>query len=184
MELSRLERALWGSIQFLCCMLLLVIAALTVYTVVMRYVFLAPPFWGDTVSLFANIWLVLLSLALGVRSREHIAMEGLYGLISPWLASALNTLWTLVVLAFGLFLIRYGYEAAVSVPGMFWELGGMSKSVPMMIMPIAGTLTSLAAALVLAEGWRRRREEDRTPRRVNTADLPDTPAPAIDRRIP
>jgi TRAP-type C4-dicarboxylate transport system permease small subunit len=63
----------------------------------------------------------------------------------------LEILWTLMVLSFGLFLAWYGYQAAMRVPGGFWELGNLPKTYPMLIMPISGALLGLAGLGVLVE---------------------------------
>ena len=76
-------------------------------------------------------------------------MQGLYAAMPRFVGVTLDVLWNVVILVFGLFLVWYGTQAALNVPGMFWELGGLPKRYPMLIMPISGALTSLAAALVL-----------------------------------
>jgi hypothetical protein len=53
--------------------------------------------------------------------------------------------WTLMVILFGPYLAWFGFIAARDVPGMFWELGGLKKTYPMMVIPIAGVLVSMAA---------------------------------------
>jgi TRAP-type C4-dicarboxylate transport system permease small subunit len=138
------------------CTLLVLMVAFTVYTVIMRYVFKDPPFWGDTVSLFCNIWLVLMAYALAVRDREDIASEGLYVYLTSGMVKFLRFAWQVMTLAFGLFLIWFGLDAALNVPGQFWELGGLPKRVPMMALPLCGTLVTLLAASNIAEdvfGW-------------------------------
>ena len=77
-------------VMSVCCTLLVLMIAFTLYTVVMRYVFKDPPFWGDTVSLFCNIWLVLMAYALAVRDREDIASEGIYIYLPPQVVVALR----------------------------------------------------------------------------------------------
>jgi TRAP-type C4-dicarboxylate transport system permease small subunit len=149
MRAPRLDNLIWNALLAICCLLLFSIVALTAYTVFMRYVMNDAPFWGDTVALFANVWLVMLCLAITVRYEESISMQGLYGALPPIVGVALDVIWNVVTLLFGLFLVWYGLQAAMNVPGMFWELGGLPKRYPMMIMPISGALTSLAAALVL-----------------------------------
>jgi TRAP-type C4-dicarboxylate transport system permease small subunit len=149
MRLQKLDDAIWDLLLMLCCLLLFLIVGLTAYTVFMRYVMNNAPFWGDTTALFANIWLVMLCLAVTVRYEESISMQGLYRALPPIVGVTLDVLWNIVTLLFGLFLVWYGLQAAMNVPGMFWELGGLPKRYPMFIMPISGALTSLAAALVL-----------------------------------
>ena len=138
-------------VQGFCGILLMLMVAFTVYTVVMRYVFHDPPFWGDTVSVFCNIWVTMLGYSLAVRDREEIALRGFYKYLPPKGAFLLDTFWSVLVLAFGLYLVWFGWVAALNVPGMFWELGGLKKSWPMMVMPIAGLLTALAAAMLILE---------------------------------
>ena len=149
-------------IEWICAILILLTVCFTVYTIVMRYVFLDPPFWGDTVALFTNIWMVLLALALSVRSRDQIAMQALYTRISPSFAFGLEVLWTSIILLFGIFLIIVGGQAAALVPGQFWELGELPKTYPMLILPISGVLVTLAALAILVEDWIRWNKGDLT----------------------
>ena len=123
----------------------------TVYTVVMRYVFHDPPFWGDTLSMFCNIWITMLGYSLAVRDREDIALRGIYRLIPPRAGFLLDMLWTAMVFAFGLYLAWFGWVAAQNVPSVFWELGGLKKMVPMLAMPIAGVLVAIAALELILE---------------------------------
>jgi TRAP-type C4-dicarboxylate transport system permease small subunit len=117
----------------------------------MRYVFHDPPFWGDTVSVFCNIWVTMLGYSLAVRDREEIALRGFYRFLSPKGAFLLDTFWSVLVFAFGIYLAWFGWIAAQNVPSMYWELGGLRKMWPMMIMPLAGVLTALAAAMLILE---------------------------------
>jgi TRAP-type C4-dicarboxylate transport system permease small subunit len=123
----------------------------------MRYVFKDPPFWGDTISLFCNIWLVLIAYGLAVRDREDIASEAIYVYLPPRAVTVLRFTWQTMTFAFAVFLIWFGLDAAQNVPGQFWELGGLPKKVPMMALPLSGTLVALLTASNIAEdifGWR------------------------------
>ena len=124
--------------------------AFTIYTVVMRYVFHDPPFWGDTISLFCNIWLVLLAYALAVRDREDIASEGIYEFLTPKTVLVLRFAWRAMTFIFGVLLFWFGLDAALNVPGQYWELGGLPKRAPMMVLPICGVLIALVTAFTLA----------------------------------
>ena len=102
-------------------------------------------------TLFANIWLVMLALALSVRERSSISMQMLYVHLPPRVVISLELVWTVMIVAFGALLAWYGYETAMRVPGAFWELGNMPKKYPMMIMPISGVLVMIAGAVVIVE---------------------------------
>lgn len=159
----KIDRVLRTTIMSVSCTLLVLMVAFTIYTVVMRYVFKDPPFWGDTVSLFCNIWLVLMAYSLAVRDREDIASEGIYIYLPPGVVTGLRSGWQILTLLFGVFLFWFGLDAAQHVPGQFWELGGLPKKAPMMALPLCGLLVSLVAATNIAEdvfGWRMPTEVD------------------------
>lgn len=154
---SALDRFIRLGITGLSCTLLVLMAIFTVYTVVMRYIFHNPPFWGDTISLFCNIWLVFMAYSLAVRDREEISSEALYDYLPRLVVIALGYTWQFMTFSFGLFLLWFGFDAALDVPGQYWELGGMPKTIPMMIMPISGFLIATMAAISITEdalGWR------------------------------
>jgi len=75
-----------------------------------------PPFWGDTLSVFCNIWLTMLGYSLAVRDREDIALRGFYKLISPRAGHMLDIVWSTMVFCFGLYLAWFGWVAAQNVP--------------------------------------------------------------------
>lgn len=143
--LEIIDAAIVAVIRYFCTAMLFLMVFFITYTVVMRYVFLDPPFWGDTLAIFANIWFVMLAFVLAVHDREHIAMQALYDVLSPAWGFAFRLFWDLVIVVIGLFLLVYGIEAVQRVPGRYWELDGLRKSYPMMIMPITGGLVALAA---------------------------------------
>lgn len=149
--LNRVDRGVQQVLRVICGILILLTVLFTIYTVFMRYVIEDPPFWGDTVALFANIWLVLLALGLAVRGRGQIAMTAVYEMGPPLLSFVLEIIWNLFIIAFGIFLAIFGWMTAMAQTGMFWELDNMSKTYPMMIMPLTGVLVTLAAAAVIVE---------------------------------
>lgn len=152
-----IDAALRSAITWFCSSLLVLMVVFTVYTVVMRYVFHDPPFWGDTIALLCNTGLVFTAYALAVREREDIASEALHSYLPTWAVTMLTYMWEIVTIAFGIFLAWFGWEAASTVPGQFWELGGLPKSLPMMVLPLSGLLVAMAGVAVICEmalGWR------------------------------
>jgi TRAP-type C4-dicarboxylate transport system permease small subunit len=163
--LRALERRALGFLELLCSVLLVAMVVVTVYTVVMRYVFRNPPFWGDTLTMFCNIWLVLIAYAVSVRKREFIAMQGVYAMLPAGWPFALNFAWNMMTTVFGALLAVYGASAVANVPGSYWELGGLPNSVPLSIVPLAGVLILTAGLRNLGEDiamHRRRRERAET----------------------
>lgn len=148
-----------------CAVFLFLMVAFTVYSVVMRYVFLNPPVWGDLLTVLSNIWLVFLALALTVRDRDHIALDLVYTWLPTKAAFAVQQFWSLVIFGLGLIMIIYGIEAVQTMGGKYWEMwyfvwedGGfvfkpnyMPKKYAIAIVPISGFLVSLAALASIIE---------------------------------
>lgn len=100
---------------------LLIIVLVVLYNVVMRYGFDAPPFWSDRIGVFANIAMILFGLSLTVRNRDLIAMQALYEKVSPKFALILDGTWNLMILVFSLIFAWFGLEAAINMPGQYWD---------------------------------------------------------------
>jgi TRAP-type C4-dicarboxylate transport system permease small subunit len=149
--IERINALLSKAVRLVCGVMLLLMVIFTAYTVVMRYVFHDPPFWGDTLSVFCNIWVTMLGYSLAVRDREDIALRGFYKLIPPLAGFLLDMLWSTMVFFFGLYLVWFGFDAARNVPGMFLELGGLKKMYPMLVMPVAGGLVAMASSMLILE---------------------------------
>ena len=166
-----LDFVLSKAITAACVVMLAAMVVFTLYTVFMRSVMSDPPFWGDTLTLIANIWLVMLSFALSIRERESIAMQMIYDYVPARVAGVLETLWNLMFVGLGLMMIVYGYMVADRIPGTYWELGNAPKSWLMMILPFSGVLVVLAALRVLAEDFRALRRGQRLGRRAGFGEI-------------
>ena len=110
----------WLSRQVTSAFLLLIVL-MVLYSVLLRYVFDAPPFWTDRIGVFANMAMVLIGISITVRDRELIAMQGLYEKISKNFALGLETMWNVVILIFALMFTWYGADAAANMPGQYWD---------------------------------------------------------------
>lgn len=156
----------------ICIVALFLMVAFTVYTVVMRYVFSDPPVWGDLMTVLSNIWLVFFALALTVREKEHIALDFLHTRLPLSWAFAVQLFWTIIIFGLGVVICVFGYEAAATNSGKYWEMwyfawedaslvfkpNYMPKSYPMMILPLAGGLIALSALISGLEDIFRYRE--------------------------
>lgn len=100
---------------------LTLIVVVVIYNVIMRYVMNAPPYWSDRVGTSANIAMVLLGLSLTIRARDLIAMQAFYEYLSPRLALYLDAVWNGAIMIFSAVFAWYGYEAAVNMPGQYWD---------------------------------------------------------------
>ena len=144
-----IDYAIERTVNLICAGLLVGIVVVVLYTVVMRYVFLKPPFWGDTVSMLFNVAMVLLGVGLAVRRRDLIAMQALYDHISPRFAMTLEVVWMAGIVIFAMIFTLFGAQVVEKIPGFYWELGRLPKKYTMMIVPISGVLLFLASVRVL-----------------------------------
>ena len=166
-----LDLLLGKAITLACVVMLAAMVTFTIYTVFMRGVMNDPPFWGDTLTLVANVWLVMLSFALAIRERESIAMQMIYDYVPARVAGVLETLWNLLWVVVGLIMVVYGYLVAERIPGTYWELGNAPKSWLMMILPVSGVLVVLAGLRVLAEDFGALRRGERLGRRPGIGEV-------------
>jgi TRAP-type C4-dicarboxylate transport system permease small subunit len=149
--LKRIDDGLARFTDAVCVFLLTALTLVVIYSVVLRYIFSQPPFWSDVVSTFGNVGMILLGLSITVRGRELIAMQALYEKVSPLLAVVLDACWNVLILVFSMVFTIYGYQAAVNIPGFYWELAMMPHSYPMMIVPISGVLLVVACLGILVQ---------------------------------
>lgn len=119
--LKQIDRVIRWVTSQITSIFLLIIVMVVLYSVLLRYVFDAPLFWSDRIGVFANMSMVLFGLSLTVRNRELIAMQGLYELISKPAALMLETFWNAVILIFALMFTWFGAEAAINMPGQYWD---------------------------------------------------------------
>lgn len=159
---QKFDTGLKGLLTAICATLLILMVFFTVWTVVMRYIFLDAPFWSDTLTMFFNVWTVFLALAITVRDRTHISMTMLYEILPPIVGFSCEFLWTVLICLFGIFIAIWGFDASWNVPGLYWEFGYMSKKWPMMIMPTVGVLMFVMASIVIFEDIVRIKKGDLT----------------------
>ena len=155
------DRFIYRVLEIVCSLFLALMVGFTIYTVVMRYVFLDPPVWGDLLTVLSNIWLMFTALSITARDNEHIALNLIYEKLPDKLALYIRQFWKLMIILVGLILIIYGLELVDGMRGKYWEMwhfeftsqgiefkeNYMPKKYAVMILPLAGFLTTFGAAI-------------------------------------
>ena len=150
--INKVDTSVQTVVRVVTGVLILLTVVFTAYTVFMRYLIEDPPFWGDTLTLFANIWLVMMALAMSIRNRTQISMTALYEMAPAKVSFFFEIIWNAFIFAFSVFLIYYGTIASYALrDNRYWELNDLPKMYPTMIIPVAGVLCALAAMAVIAE---------------------------------
>lgn len=153
--LKRLDKTIGWITAQVTAIFLVTIVIVVLYSVLLRYVFDAPPFWTDRIGVFANMAMVLFGLSLTVRDRELIAMQGLYEQVSKTFAVTLEALWNIVILIFALMFTWFGADAAANMPGQYWDfqdfcidLGSAGDEAPGFLLTLVKSVESMVGAAV------------------------------------
>ena len=159
--LNHIDRFIHRTLEAMCSLFLAAMVGFALYNVVMRYVFENPPVWGDLLTVLSNIWLMFIALSLTARDNEHIALNLIYEKLPDRLALYIRQFWKLMIMLVGLVLIIYGVELVEGMRGKYWEMwyfeftaqgiefkeNYMPKKYAVAILPLAGFLTTIGAAI-------------------------------------
>lgn len=162
---NTVDRVVHRTLELACSFFLALMVGFTIYTIVMRYVFENPPVWGDLLTVLSNIWLMFTALSLTARDNDHIALNLVYEKLPAHLAFYVRQFWKLMILLVGLILIIYGLELVETMRGRYWEMwyfeftaqgiefreNYMPKKYAVAILPVAGLLTAVGAAICFAK---------------------------------
>ena len=116
------------------------------YQVVSRYVFGRTPAWTEEAARYLAIWVVLLTCALAIEFRGHIAVD----LILTRLPRRLRVLTTAVGwISILLFLVVFVYQS-VQLLGVAWGQVTPGLGIPMVyiyaILPLAGSCMLISSS--------------------------------------
>ena len=159
--LDNFDRFIHRMLESICSLFLALMVGFTLYNVIMRYVFANPPVWGDLLTVLSNIWLMFVALSLTARDNEHIALNLIYEKLPNRVALYIRQFWKLMIMLVGLVLIIYGAELVEGMRGKYWEMwyfefsakgiefkeNYMPKKYAVAILPLAGFLTTIGAAI-------------------------------------
>ncbi|BAS26874.1 TRAP transporter large permease [Limnochorda pilosa] len=122
------------------------------WQVIARYIpGIHSPRWTSEVSLVLMVWLAMIGSGLGIRDRAHLAMDVLVRQFPRrWRGIVFGAVW-LVVAAFGVYLVIYGYELARRTMLQTFSASGMPIGWMYMGIPVGGLLITFYA---LRNAWK------------------------------
>ncbi|MCW2306315.1 TRAP transporter small permease [Rhodobium gokarnense] len=86
------------------------IAAMLCFEVVARYLFNSPTIWAQDIAIAFQVWFTYLGMAYVLRQRQLIRITALLALASPSLRRLADGFALLVILAFSLIAVIYGWD--------------------------------------------------------------------------
>lgn len=122
---------------------------LTIYAIVMRYLFNRAPMWSDELLGYILVALIMAGMTEAYRRDEHIAIDLLTSRLSPR-AERIKQIWAdLCVLALALVLLHAAWGSAVfSYSFGFYSIGPLEAPmwIPMIPVVLGFALLALMAA--------------------------------------
>ncbi|WP_027135614.1 TRAP transporter small permease [Geminicoccus roseus] len=96
--------------EVVCHLLLVVITAITVLQVFLRFVLDRPTSWSEELALLLLIWFGMIAIGIAIRRHGHIAIMAVRDRLPPRLAHAVDLFAQLLILGFSLVLFAKSFE--------------------------------------------------------------------------
>ena len=134
------------AIDGFCIVLLVAMILIVVMAVITRKGFGWMFAWSEEITLLCLTWFTFMGIAVGFRERLHLSMD-LFEKLPPKILWLSGRFIDLVTFLFGLYLILYGWNFAMSMRGSILPATEMPNLVQYIVMPITGVMTCVYAAL-------------------------------------
>ncbi len=134
------------TIDGFCIVLLVAMILVVVMAVITRKGFGWMFAWSEEITLLCLTWFTFMGIAIGFRERLHLSMD-LFEKLPPKILLLSDRFIDLVTFLFGLYLIFYGWNFAMSMRGSILPATEMPNLVQYIVMPITGVMTCVYAAL-------------------------------------
>lgn len=131
-----------------CIFLLVVMILIVVMAVITRKGFGWMFAWSEEVTLLCLTWFTFMGIAIGFRERLHLSME-MFDRLPPKLLRLSDRLIDLVTFFFGLYLVIFGWNFALSMRGSILPATEMPNLVQYIVLPITGVMTCIYSGLQL-----------------------------------
>ncbi|MDO4483304.1 MAG: TRAP transporter small permease [Clostridia bacterium] len=129
-------------VMFICKILLIADIAITVLSVLGRYVsFIPAPAWGEQMVLTFMVYMAVLSAALGIRRGAHIRMTALDNKLPKKLIKVLDIVADVAVLVLAVIMIQTGLNicnSPLAKFGKYESIPTLSRVWMYLPVPVAG----------------------------------------------
>jgi len=106
--------------------------------------------WSEEVTLLCLTWFTFMGIAIGFRERLHLGMD-LFEKLPKKVLDVSDKLIDLVTFFFGLYLVVYGWDFALTMRGSILAATELPNLIQYIVMPITGILTCAYSALQFFE---------------------------------
>lgn len=150
--MRRIVDAMETGLRVVGALCLVILTALVVLQVVLRYGIGGVPVFTEEVARYAMIWMAMLAAAVGVREASHIRVDFVPLLVSAWsprLRRVLDAVLDVISLTAFLVLLWFGVENVSFAAAQTSEGLRLPLSYPYAAVPIAFAFASLFALIRL-----------------------------------
>ncbi|HJV46643.1 MAG TPA: TRAP transporter small permease [Bacillota bacterium] len=123
---------------------MIVIVTLQVFT---RKLFNFVFFWSEEVTLVLLCWFSFMGIAIGFREKLHLAIDSITNMMPAWVNKVIDKAVLLSTIAFGYFLLKYGWDFTVLMADSTLPATKMSNSWFYAVMPLTGLMIIIYAVL-------------------------------------
>ncbi len=106
--MKNLKNGLDRFLAFVCVVDFIIMVLLTVYQVVVRYVFKSPSSVSEVLTRYCFVWLILLSATYVFGQRDHICITFLKDKLNGSAKKMLNIIIEIVTIVFSVLILVYG----------------------------------------------------------------------------
>ncbi len=132
--------------------LIITMTLIMLWEVFLRYAVESPTLWANELTLWIAGFVFLLSGYYAMQQRCHIRIFMLYDVVPRRIQRAFDTIWTLLIVVFVLFVIYGSYQQVFVVKFYRWEMFGTAfdPPIPATLQPAILIVTVLIAFQAVA----------------------------------
>ena len=146
-------------VKWFLAILMMIIATLTFYQVVMRYVFNNAPSWSEEMVRFMFVWSSFIAAAIGIKEHIHIGVEVFVNLLPKSVARIVQIGVNLIIIIFAGYMIKYGLAVTVMTQRQPSPALGLPMSWVYSSIPVMGVLLILYCVMEIVYGFQKVRAE-------------------------
>jgi TRAP-type C4-dicarboxylate transport system permease small subunit len=106
-------------------------------------------YWSEEITMLLLVWFSFMGIAIGFREKLHLGIDSFTHKLPASFNKTLDKLIEITILAFGIYLLFYGWDFTVMMHESELPATGLPNSTLYVIMPITGVMTCAYALLQL-----------------------------------
>lgn len=126
---------------------IIAMALIVTMQVITRKLFNFVFFWSEEVTLLLMVWFSFMGIAIGFREKLHLAMDTFTNLFGKTFNKILDKVINAAIFAFGLYLLKNGWDFTVLMGGSTLAATKLPNSVQYAVMPLSGIMICIYSFL-------------------------------------